>query len=143
MHMIFNTTYRNEDFDDESTILVGKKMTLFERIKHGGIGSGRLMIQHMSPKLNLGKLNFSEVDYGNIELRPKGVIVHYTKKLERFSWVIPYYRLVIYNSDFFSIHANGNFIQFLKNKNYTENKKFINKMVDIKNNFLDLDYYDY
>ncbi len=141
--MIFNTTYRNEDFDDESTILVGKKMTLLERIKHGGIGSGRLMIQHMSPKLNLAKLKFSEVDYGNIELRPKGIIVHYTRKLERFSWVIPYYRLVIYNSDFFSIHANGNFIQFLKNKNYTENKKFINKMVDIKNNFLDLEYYDY
>lgn len=141
--MIFNTTYRNEDFDDESAVLVGKKMTLFERIKQGGIGSGRLMIQHMSPKLNLGKLKFSEVDYGNIELRPKGVIVHYTKKLERFSWVIPYYRLVIYNSDFFSIHANGNFIQFVKNKNYTENKKFINKMVGIKNDFLKLDYYDY
>jgi hypothetical protein len=143
MRMIFNTTYRNEDFDDESVVLVGKKMTLFERIKQGGIGSGRLMIQQMSPKLNLGKLKFSEVDYGNIELRPKGVIVHYTKKLERFSWVIPYYRLVIYNSDFFSIHANGNFIQFVKNKNYTENKKFINKMVGIKNDFLKLDYYDY
>lgn len=141
--MIFNTTYRNQDFDDESAMLVGKKMSLLDRLKHGGIGSGRFMIHHMSPKLNIGKLKFSEVDYGNIELRPKGIVVHYTKKLERFSWVIPYYRLVIYNSDFFSIHANGHFIQFAKNKNYTENKKFINKMVGIKNKFLKLGYYDY
>jgi hypothetical protein len=140
--MIFNTTYNNQDYDDESALLVGKKFSIFERIKLGGIGSGRLVIEKTSPKMNIGKLKFSEIDYGNIELRPKGVIIHYTRKLERFSWIIPYYRLVIYNTQFFSIHANGNFIQFLKNKNYNENKKFINRMVEIKNDFLDLDYYD-
>lgn len=140
--MIFNTTYNNQDYDDESALLVGKKFSIFKRIKLGGIGSGRLIIEKTSPKLNIGKLKFSEIDYGNIELRPKGVIIHYTRKLERFSWVIPYYRLVIYNARFFSIHANGNFIQFLKNKNYNENKKFINRMVQLKIDFLDLDYYD-
>ena len=140
--MIFNTTYNNQDYDDESALLVGKKFSIFKRIKLGGIGSGRLIIEKTSPKLNIGKLKFSEIDYGNIELRPKGVIIHYTRKLERFSWVIPYYRLVIYNARFFSIHANGNFIQFLKNKNYNENKKFVNRMVQLKIDFLDLDYYD-
>ena len=140
--MIFNTTYNNQDYDDESALLVGKKFSIFKRIKLGGIGSGRLIIEKTSPKLNIGKLKFSEIDYGNIELRPKGVIIHYTRKLERFSWVIPYYRLVIYNARFFSIHANGNFIQFLKNKNYIENKKFVNRMVQLKIDFLDLDYYD-
>ena len=141
--MIFNTTYNNQNYDDESAILVGKKFSFFERIKLGGIGSGRLVIKKTSPKLNIGKLKFSEIDYANIELRPKGVIIHYTRKLERFSWVIPYYRLVIYNTEFFSIHANGNFIQFLKNKNYNENKKFINRMVVIKNDSLNLTYYDH
>ena len=101
------------------------------------------MIREVSPKLNLGNLKFSEIDYGNIELRPKGIIVHYTKKLESFSWVIPYYRLAFYNSQSFSIHANGNFIQFLKNKNYKTNKKFIEKMITLKNDFLNLEYYDY
>lgn len=140
--MIFNTTYNNQDYDEESALLVGKKYSIFERIKLGGIGSGRLVIEKTSSKLNIGKLKLSEIDYGNIELRPKGVIIHYTRKLERFSWIIPYYRLVIYNAQFFSIHANGNFIQFLKNKYYNDNKKFINRMEEIKNNFLDLDYYD-
>lgn len=141
--MVFKTTYNNEDYKVESALLVGEKFTLLQRIKQGGIGSSRLIIDKTSPKLNLGKLKFSELDYGNIELRPKGVIVHYTSKLERFSWIIPYYRLVIYNAQCFSIHANGNFIQFLKNKNYTENKKFIDRMVQLKNDFLQLEYYDY
>jgi len=141
--MIFNTTYNNQEYDEESELLVGKKFTLFERIKRGGIGSGRLIIEKTSTKLNLGKLKFSEIDYGNIELRPKGIIVHYTRKLERFSWVIPYYRLVIYNAQFFSIHGNGNFIQFSKNRNYNENKKFINHMMELKNDFLNLEYYNF
>ena len=127
----------------ESASLVGDKFTLFQRIKQGGIGSSRLIIDKTSPKLNLSKLKFSEINYGNIELRSKGIIVHYTGKLERFSWIVPYYRLVIYNAQSFSIHANGNFIQFLKNKNYTENKKFIDKMIQLKNEFLNLQYYDY
>lgn len=141
--MLFNTTHKNEDYDIQSTHIVGKSFSLIQRIKQGGIGSGRLIIHATSPKLNLGKLTFSEIDYGNIELRPKGVIVHYTKKLERFSWIIPYYRIVIYNAQLFSIHANGNFIQFFKNKNYRENKKFIDKMIQVKNDFLKLAYYDY
>lgn len=141
--MIFNTTYKNEDYDIESAAFIGKPFSLMQRIKQGGIGSSRLVIQKISSNLNLSKLKFSEIDYANIELRPKGIIIHFTKKLERFSWIIPYYRLVIYNTQSYSIHANGNFIKFFKNKNYYENKKFIDKMVVLKNNFLNLEYYDY
>lgn len=140
--MVFNTTYKNEDYDVESAAMVGKPFRLWERIKQGGIGSGRFMIHEISAKLKLGKLKFSEIDYGNIELRPEGIIVHYTQKNERFAWVIPYYRLVIYSTEVFSIHADGNFIQFLKNKNYRENKRFVEKMIHVKNNFLGLQYYD-
>lgn len=140
--MIYNTTYNNEDYLIDSALKVGKAYSFLERIKLGGIGSGRLMIHEISPKLKLGKLEFSEIDYGNIELRPKGIIVHYTSKLERFSWVIPYYRLNIYNSQFFSIHADGSFIQFEKNKNYKENKKFLDRMSQAKIDVLGLGYYD-
>ena len=140
--MVFNTTYKNKYYDQQSILLVGKKFSFIEKIKQGGIGSSRLIINSKSQKLDLGKLKYGEIDYGNIELRPKGIVVHYTRRLESFSWVIPYYRLVIYNSQFFSIHANGNFIQFLKNKNYSNNKKFIDKMICIKNDHLNLSYYD-
>ena len=141
--MIFNTTYYNQDYDLESTSAVGRPFNLIERLKKGGIGSGRLMIYKMSPKFGLGKLKFSEIGNGNIELRPKGIIVHYPNKLERFSWIIPYYRLVVYSTQTLSIHANGKFIRFLKNENYRANKKFINKMIALKSECLDLEYYDY
>mgnify|MGYP006302395501 CR=1 FL=1 len=141
--MIFNTTHNNKDYDIACADMVGKPFNLIQRIKKGGIGSGRLMIYKISPKLHLGSLKFSEIDYGNIELRPKGIIVHYTNKLERFSWIIPYYRLVVYNAQSFSIHANGNFIQFHKNRNYKENKKFLDKLIPLKCDYLQLEYYDY
>jgi len=140
--MVFDTTNKNKYYNQQSTLVVGKAFSFVEKIKQGGIGSSRLIIKSKSPKLDLGKLKFEEIEYGNIELRPKGIIVHYTKGLERFSWVIPYYRLIIYNSQFFSIHANGNFIQFSKNKNYSNNKKFIDKMICTKNDHLNLSYYD-
>jgi hypothetical protein len=140
--MIFNTTYNNKDYDKESNIVLGEKHSIFKRLKMGGIGSGRLFISNLSENLSLGKIKFSEIDYANIELRPKGIIVHYTNKLERFSWLIPYYRLVFYNTDFFSIHSNGSFINFTKNKNYSENKKFIKKINKFKNEFLGGTYYD-
>ena len=141
--MIFNTTYKNTDYDLQSATLLGEKFSLKERVQIGGIGSGRFTIEKTSPKLNLAELRFSEINYGNIELRPKGIIIHYTIKLQRFSWLIPYYRLVIFNTHFFSIHANGNFMQFLKNRHYKSNKKFINTMLNFKNDFLGLQYYDY
>lgn len=140
--MIFNTTYQNEDFDIHSKELLGKPYTLIQRIRMKGIGSGRMIIQELSEKLYPKQKEFSEVNYGNIELRPKGILVHFTHRLERFSWCVPYYKLVIYNANSFSIHANGNFIKFIKNKNYRENKKFIQRMITIKNAFLKLDYYD-
>lgn len=140
--MIFNTTYTNEDFTIQSNELLGKSYSLLQKIKMNGIGSGRLIIAELSAKLHPKQVQFSELDYGNIELRPNGIILHFTNRLERFSWLIPYYKLVVYNSTFFSIHSDGNFIRFRKNKNYTDNKKFINKMIDSKNEFLNLEYYD-
>lgn len=140
--MIFNTTHTNEEYNELSQSLVGKAYGLLQKIKLGGIGSGRLMIADISPKIKPKQVQFSEINYGNIEMRPKGIIVHFTNRLERFSWVVPYYQLAIYNSSFFSIHANGHFLKFQKNKNYVDNKRFIDKMIDTKNEFLNLDYYD-
>ncbi len=140
--MIYNTTYNNEEYIVASNKLLGKGYSFIEKMKLKGIGSSRLVINKLSTKLESNQKQFSELNYGNIELRPNGILIHFTNRLERYSWGIPYYRLVIYNTSFFTIHANGNFIQFLKNKNYTNNKKFIEKMIDLKNEYLNLEYYD-
>lgn len=140
--MLFNTSYTNKNYTKESNLIVGKAFSFFEKIKIRGIGSSRLFIENISPKLQPQNMQSSAINYANIELRPKGIIVHFTNKLDRYSWIIPYYRLVTYSTQTFSIHSNGNFIQFKKNKNYTDNKKFIAKMVGSKNAFLNLAYYE-
>lgn len=140
--MLFNTSYTNKDYTKESTHIVGKTYSFFEKIKIGGIGSSRLMIEELSPKLRPKNMQTVAINYANIELRPKGIIIHFTNRLDRYSWIIPYYRLVVYSTQTFSIHSNGSFMQFKKNKNYQDNNKFIHKMIDFKNNFLNLEYYN-
>ena len=78
----------------------------------------------------------SDINYCSIELRPKGILVNITQQINLFSWVIPYYKLVIFNSNTFSIHANGSYIKMVKDKNYSNNKNFISKMLKLKQNSL-------
>ena len=141
--MIFNTTHPNKEYLKHTKRIVGDSYSFFEKIKKNGVGSSRLIIAGLSEKLQSNQQQFDALDYGNIEIRPNGVIVHFTNRLERYSWVIPYFRLVIYNATYFTIHANGNFIRFKKDKYYNNNKKFIGKIIDSKNKALDLRYYDY
>ena len=74
----------------------------------------------------------ADINYGNIELREKGIVIHITKGLKNFSWAIPYYQLHTYKTDGFSIHAHGNFVRFKNNKLLKENKKFIDKVIGFK-----------
>lgn len=140
--MIYNTTHRNNDFDYESNKTLGKPFSFLKKIKMNGIGSSRLIISKISKKLLPIQFQFSEINYANIELRPNGVIIHFTNRLERYSWIIPYYKLIVYNTNYFSIHANENSISFLKDKRYLLNKNFIKKMANLRISYLNLDYYD-
>jgi hypothetical protein len=130
--MIFNTTHRNKE--DAATInsLLGKSYNFITAIKLGGVGSKRMVIDGVSPGF-LKVLNaVSDVNYGNIELREKGIIVHINKGLKNFSWPIPYYQLHTYKTDGFSIHAHGNFVRFKNDKLLRENKKFLSKIIQFK-----------
>jgi hypothetical protein len=140
--MLFNTSYRNKDYEKVSDDMLGKAFTLLEKLKLRGVGSSRLMIQQLSPNLKPKNMQSIDANYSNIELRPKGIIVHFTNRLDRYSWTIPFYRLTIFSAQMFSIHCNGDFIQFEKNKNYHNNKKFIQKIITHKNASLNLEYYD-
>ena len=56
----------------------------------------------------------NSLSYCNIELRPKGIIIHQNKRATRLSWIIPYYRLSIFHSDVLSFHCNGEFLKIKK-----------------------------
>lgn len=134
--MIFDITY----FDTQTKITVnktlGKSFSFFERIRLNGIGSSRMIISSVSPKIAEYLGDNSNLDYANIELRPKGVIVHFRYKMREYIWLIPYHQLQIFQTKTWSVHAQGEFIKFRPDSVLPKNKKFIRKLLSLKADFL-------
>jgi hypothetical protein len=134
--MIYNRTLFDKDEAKEINTILGDSFSFFQILKLRGIGSSRFVIDSVSEKLSQTMNKVSDINYCSIELRPKGILVNITQQINLFSWVIPYYKLVIFNSNTFSIHANGSYIKMVKDKNYSNNKNFISKMLKLKLNSL-------
>jgi len=134
--MIYNRTLFDKDEAKEINTILGNSFSFLQILKLRGIGSSRFVVDSVSEKLSQTINRVSDINYCSIELRPKGILVNITQQINLFSWVIPYYKLVIFNSNTFSIHANGSYIKMVKDKNYSNNKNFISKMLKLKQNSL-------
>lgn len=130
--MILDSTHTNKEHKNIINDLVGKPFSFMESWKMGGVGSKRMIIGEVSPNLKMYLNNVADINYANIELRPGGIIIYINKGLKNFTWIIPYYQLVIYKTNGASIHAQGKFVHFKNNKTFKENKNFLKKLLDIK-----------
>jgi len=130
--LVLDTTYYNKEHKQILDNFVGKSYTFFEAIKRRGIGSKRMIVDKVSPNLNSVLNTVSDINYANIEMRKKGILIHITKGHQNYTWAIPYYHLVFYKTDGMSIHAQGKFIHFKKSKSFFENKKFLRSLLDEK-----------
>ena len=130
--MIYNTTHTNKEATAIFNDLLGTPYSFIKAIKMGGVGSKRMIIEEVSPGFLKYMNTVADINYGNIELREGGILVHINKGLQNFSWAIPSYKLHIYKTNGFSIHAEGNFVRFKNNKLLKENKKFLDKIIDLK-----------
>lgn len=130
--MVLDTTYKNKEHENLINDLVGKRFSFLQSIKMKGIGSKRMIIDEVSPNMKSYTNTISDVNYANIEMRPFGILIRINKGLDNFTWVIPYYQLVIYKTNGSSIHAQGRFIRFRNNITFKENKAFFDKLLDKK-----------
>ncbi len=130
--VIFNTTHTNKEAKATINDLVGDSYSFFESIKMKGVGSKRMVIEDVSIGFKNILNSVADINYGNIEIRKKGILVHIAKGHKNYSWAIPFYQLHIYNTNSYSIHAQGNFIRFKNNKFLKENKKFLDRLLDLK-----------
>ena len=137
--MILNTTHYNSDHKQIIADIVGRSFSLVQKLRMGGIGSKRMIIDDVSPNMQSIMNTVADINYGNIELRPNGILLRINKGLKNFTWVIPFYQLVIYKTNGSSIHAQGRFVHFRNSKTFKENKKFFNKLLDLKVSY-DLKY---
>ncbi len=133
--MIFNSTYTDKEKDLEVNEMVGFRFSFISSIRLNGVGSKRLIIEEVSHKFKKIIKQKNDIIYSNIEIRKNGILVYIAEGLKRYTWVIPYYKLVIYKTPNFSIHCDGNFIRFSNNLNKKENTKFFKKIIDHKLNY--------
>ncbi len=133
---LHNITYKNKETEKEINAEMGKPFGLIEKLRLGGIGSRRMIIENFSEDISSLALKVSGIQYANIELRPNGIIVHINQGIYTYAWTIPYFRLSIFNGDFFTIHGGGSHIQFNKEKSWKENKDFLQKIVKLKSEFV-------
>tara|TARA_B100001027_G_scaffold70563_1_gene48174 strand:+ start:95 stop:508 length:414 start_codon:yes stop_codon:yes gene_type:complete len=133
---LYNITYKNKETEKEINAEMGKPFGLIEKLKLGGIGSRRMIIENFSEDIKNLALKVSGIQYANIELRPNGIIVHINQGIYTHAWTIPYFRLSVFNGDFFTIHGGGSHIQFNKEKSWKENKDFLQKIVKLKSKFV-------
>jgi hypothetical protein len=130
--LLFNTTHTNKETVRSINDIVGKSYGFFESLKLKGTGSKRMIIDEVSPNLISVINTVDDINYGNIELRPNGILIHIAKGHKNFTWAIPFYQLVIYKINGSSIHAQGKFVHFRANKTFKENKLFFDKMLNMK-----------
>ena len=130
--MIIDTTVMSKALKSKINELVGKPFSVLKIMKIGAIGSHRMIVDNYSLEFNDFLTRSSDLNYCNMELRPKGVIVHLSKDRTRFSWIIPYYRLSIFESKQFSIHAEGQYLRINRDKRWKMNTKFLAKMLILK-----------
>lgn len=130
--MILDSTYTNKENTSLINDLVGRPFSLIESFKMKGIGSKRMIIDDVSTNLKPYINLVSDINYANIELRKGGILVFINKGLKNFTWVIPYYHLVLYKTNGASIHAQGRYIHFKYNNTFKENKGFFGKLLDQK-----------
>ena len=130
--MIYNRTHFNEEEEKKINTILGNSFSFLQILKLRGVGSSRLIIHSVSENLSHTINKVSDINYCSIELRPYGILVNITQQLNLFSLIIPYYKLVVFNSETFSIHADGSNIKIIKDKHYLNNKNFISKMMKLK-----------
>jgi hypothetical protein len=124
--MIYDTSYSNKETTRQINNAVGHPFSFKERWKLGGIGSKRMAIEDISPEYR----KYLNADHyqsnANIELRPKGILIHFRHKLQAYSWVMPYEGLSIESTEKLRLTSKSKFIQF--KDGLESNKKFIEKM---------------
>lgn len=130
--MIINTTHHDPNHKRIIADLIGESFSLVQKLKMKGVGSKRMIIDEVSPNMQSMMNIVADLNYANMELRPKGVMILINQGLKNFTWIIPYYQLVIYKTNGSSIHAQGRYIHFRDNKTFRENKKFFDKLLDQK-----------
>ncbi len=130
--MIKNLSYNSNKIKALLFEMVGRSFSLIKRFKLKGTGSNKLVITDASEEVvELLKLD-NNINYCNIEIRERGIIIRFRSLLETYGLIIPYHKLVIYKgeSKMYSFYNDNNFIKIIAENRTTH--LFIKKITKLK-----------
>ena len=125
---IVDLTHPSKQVKEHVLNTVGKSFGFFQRFKMKGVGSSRLIIANYSEHFEMFFEDKLNVNYASIELRPKGILVHFYKDQSHLAWLIPYFRLNYYHTETHGVYANGKFLLFHKEFLKVRYDEFFKKM---------------
>ncbi len=130
--MILIANKNTKKFIETIHQIVGDKYSFIERIKMKGIGSGQLKVVSYSENLNDCFSDNHDIKFVIIELRKNGIIIYIRNYINNYVWLVPFYQLSIFKSDFYSIHTNGTFIKIDLSSIKGNNASFMKKLQEKK-----------
>ena len=122
--MLFDTSYTDKRITKQINEAVGKPFSWRDRWKIGGIGSRRMVITAISEEYKKYLKAEHYETMANIELRPKGIIIHFRHKLQAYSWVMPFESLQMDSESGLELKSVGKFVAF----NNETDQSFIKKL---------------
>ncbi|MEO9484248.1 MAG: hypothetical protein ABJG47_12405 [Ekhidna sp.] len=129
--MIFDTSYSDKETTRKIDTTLGHSFSWKQRLRMGGIGSRRMTISDISKQYKKYMNADHYTSSANIELRPKGIILHFRHKLQSYSWIMPFESLNIRFDGRLRLESDGCFIRF----DDPQNTRFINRMIRHCENF--------
>ena len=136
--MLLNISYNSDKNEELILSLVGKPYNIWSLFQIGKIGSPRLQIISASKEISDLLSYDNNINWCNIELRPKGIIFRFRSLLETYGLIVPYYKLILFKSDpneysFYCdtikikvVAKTKNSIDFIKKILIQKNKNFVN-----------------
>ena len=130
--MVLNTSHSDPKIERQISVLVGESFSLLKRFEMRGIGSPKLEILQASTDLhNILSVNQDRLRC-SIELRPKGVIIHFKSRLDTYALPIPYHKLSIYKGESNSYSLFMDQYKLKINASDSMVKAFIQKVLNAK-----------
>lgn len=141
--MLLNVSYNRPKIKEQINNEVGRPFTFMERIKLGGIGSGKLYIHSSSIQIYNLLILDNNLNVCGVEMRPKGIIVTFRSLLETYALVIPYYKLKLYKGQakIYSIFMDSYFIKVEAKEK--RNHEFLKKILKYKTDHFSDDFENY
>lgn len=133
--MFIDSTYMTREVKELLNDMIGPPIALLERLSKGSIGSQRMIVDDFSEVFKPVFEKAPGLIYTNIELRPKGVLFHFNIKYTRYTWIIPFHKLVFISGDSITIHSGEDKL-YIRKENNAAHQKFLRKLLDRKADYL-------